>query len=175
MAQLPFDDQFYDRLRLFLDACNAETDRGKSLVSASIVEEMLAEILKAFLAGGAEIKRLFDAPNAPLSTLSSKALMCRSLRLINAVEYRDIDLVRKIRNEFAHSVTCSFEDQKIRNWAQELKVGMAQLDDLDVDHKSRVHDARQRFGMVTTSIVSNLYNRAHYVKKLQISDREFPD
>jgi len=82
MAQLPFDDQFYDRLRLFLDACNAETDRGKALVSASVVEEMLAEILKAFLAEGAEIKRLLDAPNAPLSTLSSKALMCRSLRLI---------------------------------------------------------------------------------------------
>jgi mannitol operon repressor len=172
MSKLPFDDSFYDRLRLFLDASNAETDRGKALVSASVVEEMLTEILRAFLADSAETKRLFDAP---LSTLSAKALMCRSLRLISAVEFRDIDLVRKVRNEFAHSVTCSFKDQKIRDWAQKLKVGMSALDALEVGHKSRVDDPRQRFGMVTTSIVSNLYNRAHHVKDLRVKDRDFPD
>lgn len=173
MAQLPFDDPFYDRLRLFLDASNAETDRGKALVSASVVEEMLSEILRAFLTDSAETKRLFDAPNAPLSTLSSKTLMCRSLRLISAVEFRDIEFVRKIRNEFAHSVTCSFKDKKIRDWAQKLKVGMNILDDLEEGHKSRVDDPRQRFHMVTSSIVSSLYNRAHYAQKLKVTDREF--
>lgn len=174
MAQRPFTDPYFDRLRLFIEASNAETDRGKALVSASVVEEMLAEILRAFLANGAETKRLFDAPNAPLSTLSAKALMCRSLRLIDAVEYRDIDLVRKIRNEFAHSVTCSFKDEKIRDWAQKMKVGMGILDDLEEGHVSRADDPRQRFVMVTNSIVTNLYNRAHYAQELKVVDREFP-
>lgn len=172
MPKIPFNDPFYDRLRLFLEASNAETDRGKALVSASVVEEMLSEILQAFLANGTETKRLLDTP---LSTLSAKALMCRSLRLISAMEFRDVDLVRKIRNEFAHSVTCSFKDQKIKNWAQELKVGMDALDALETGDKNRVDDPRQRFGMVTTSIVSTLYNRAHYVRSLKVIDRDFPD
>ena len=171
----PLSDPYYDRLNTFLTASNDETSRGRVLVAASLIEEMLEEILRSFLTKTSETKRLFDGPNAPLSSLSAKTLLCRSLCLISEDEFTDIELVRKIRNEFAHSVMCSFDDDKIRDWAKKLKVGLQVLDALEIDHKSRVDDARGRFGMVTTSLVGGLYNRAHYVKKKGVEEISWPE
>lgn len=174
MKKLSFEDPFYDRLRLFLEASNSETDRGRALVASSLIEEMLEEVLRAFLLENAATKNLFDAANAPLSTLSAKASASRALGLISSAEFRDIEIVRKIRNAFAHSVLCSFEDRKIKDWACALKVGLTYLDALEIDHESRVDDPKQRFGMVTTSIIGSLYNRAHHVRKQTLSDVDWP-
>lgn len=51
---------------------------------------------------------------------------------------------------------------------------MSCLDALEKGHKSRVNDPKQRFVMVTTSLVSALYNRAHYVKKDRLTERVWP-
>ncbi len=171
---MSFEDPYYDRLRLFLDASRNETDRGRALVVSSLIEEMLEEVIKAFLLENSATKSLFDAANAPLSTLSAKASISRALGLISAEEFRDITAIRKIRNAFAHSVMCSFDDPKILDWASTLKVGMKYLDALESGNKSRVDDPKQRFGMVTTSIITSLYNRAHYVRKQKLRDSSWP-
>lgn len=168
------DDPFYELLRTFLTTSNGETDRGRALVAASLIEEMLEEILRAFLLEGVATKNLFDSSNAPLSTLSAKTSASRALGLISTEEFRDIELVRKIRNEFAHSVLCSFDNQNVRDWAKRLSVGMSILDDLEEGHESRVGDPKARFGMVTMSIVSSLYNRAYHVRNEKLSDRKWP-
>lgn len=175
MQKIPFNDPYYERLRVFLDASNSETDRGRALVSASLLEEMLEEILCGFMLDIKEQRTLFDAPNAPLSTLSAKSLLTRSLGLITALEFKDIDTVRKIRNNFAHSVLCSFDDDKIIGLSNNLRVGMTILDALPKGDKSRVDDPRGRFSMVTTSLITSLYNRAHYAKKLRLNETDFPE
>jgi len=175
MNKLPLDDPFYTRLHTFLNATRSETDRGRALVAASLIEEMLEEVLRCFFLENSATKKLFEDPNAALSTLSAKASASRALGLISHEEFSDIELVRKIRNSFAHSVMCSFEDEKIKSWTIALKVGMSVLDALEKGHKSRVDDPKQRFGMVTTSLVTSLYNRAHYVKKERLNDRDWPE
>ena len=175
MPKTPTDDPYYDRLRSFLEATSNETDRGRTLVAASLIDEMLEEILKSYLSDTKQTKKLFEMPNAPLSSLSAKALLCRSLQLITEPEYRDIELVRKIRNRFAHSVLCSFNDPKIKDWGRKLELGMAMIDQLEAGHNSRVDDAKGRFSMVTTSIVSALYNRSYYVKEIKVTMRKFPE
>jgi mannitol operon repressor len=171
---MTFEDSFYDRLRTFLHVSTDETDRGRALVAASLIEEMLEEVLRAFLLSNVATKKLFDVANAPLSTLSAKSSASRALGLITAEEFRDIELVRRIRNAFAHSVLCSFEDTKVRDWANALKIGMGYLDALDINHSSYVNNPKQRFGMVTASIVSSLYNRAHHVRAQRLEDRDWP-
>jgi mannitol operon repressor len=175
MSKPPIDDPYYDRLHTFLDATSAETDRGRALIVASLIEEMLEEVLKAYLMASPQTKKLFEGPNATISSLHSKALLCRSLSLITKQEYADIDLVRKIRNQFAHNVLCSFEDQKVKDWAAKLNLGMSVLDALEESHKSRVDDPKGRFGMVTVSIITSLYNRRHYVEKSRITETNFPE
>lgn len=174
MERPALDDPFYERLLTFLSASNGETDRGRALVAASLIEEMLEEVLRAFLLEGAATKNLFDAANAPLSTFSAKASASRALGLISIEEFRDVELVRKIRNEFAHNVLCSFENPKVGDWARALSVGMSILDSLDEGDESRVDNPKARFGMVTMSIVSSLYNRAHYAKKEKLRERVWP-
>lgn len=169
--QTPFGDPYYDRLRLFLDASREETERGRVLVASSLIEEMLEEILRAFLAEDKATNTLFDGGFSPVGSLSAKATLARSLRLISEDEFSDIGLVRRIRNSFAHSVLCSFDDPKIRDWGLKLKVGMGMLDALEEGHASRVDDPMGRFSMVTTSLVSGLYNRAHHVRKIRVADR----
>lgn len=172
--QKSVNDPYYNRLHTFLEATSAETERGRALVAASLIEEMLEEVLRAHLLNGAAMNRLFEGPNAPFSSLSAKAAVSRSLALISIDEFRDIELVRKIRNEFAHSVMCSFDDPIVRDRANLLKVGMVNLDALEEGHKSRVDDPRQRFGMVVTSLVSALYNRANWVREACVKDRVWP-
>lgn len=174
LKKTQMDDPFYARLRMFLDTTRNETDRGRALVTASLVEEMLEEILRGFLLENSATKRLFEAPNAPLSTFSAKAASSRALGLISDKEFRDIDLIRRIRNAFAHSVMCSFDDDHIKKWAASLKVGMSFLDALEKDDKARADDPKQRFGMASAALVTSLYNRAHYVKMDRLKDREWP-
>lgn len=172
--QSPISDPYYDRLNLFLKFSNNETDRGRALVVASLIEEMLEEILRNFLLENAATKNLFEAPNAPLSTFSAKSLICRSLSLITKEEFKDIDTIRRIRNEFAHNIMCSFEQQKIADLSASLTVGMGYLDRLPKGDKSRVEDPKSRFVMVSTSLVTGLYNRARYVKKGRIQEAVYP-
>lgn len=90
-----------------------QSDRSLALLSAAIIDEQLEFILKTFLLEDKHIqKRIFDN-NCPLSTLSAKNNMCYYLGLISKHEYNTIDLIRKIRNIFAHEITViTFEDDK---------------------------------------------------------------
>lgn len=168
------NDPYFRRLNTFLNTSNSESERGRVLVATSLIEEMLEEILRAHLLVDATTDHLFEGGNAPLGTFSAKASLSRSLCLITEDEFRDIDTLRKIRNKFAHSVLCSFEDQQIASWGKNLTVGMGYLDDLPPGDKSRVDDPSARFSMVATSLVSILYNRAHYVKDTRVSEVNWP-
>ena len=162
-------------MNLFLKSSNNETDRGRALVVASLIDEMLEEILRSYLLDNNQTKKLFESANAPLSNFSSKALLCCSLGLIKKEEYKDINIIRRIRNEFAHNIMCSFDQQRISDLAASLKIGMSSIDILPIGHKSRVDKPKSRFMMVSTSIVTNLYNRSHYVKKQKVKERDYPN
>ncbi len=75
MSKLPIDDPYYDRLHTFLDESRAETDRGRALVVASLVEEMLEEVLNAYLLGSSQTKKLFEGPNATLGSVRRKFVL----------------------------------------------------------------------------------------------------
>lgn len=83
-----------------------ESDRGAVIVAAAILENDLDEILKeAFRANELSEKQigdLFDL-NGPLSSFSSKALICYAFGLISKWIFDDLTTIRRLRNRFAHS------------------------------------------------------------------------
>lgn len=166
---------YYDRLKDYLSASGKESERGQVLVAASLIDEMLEEILVSYFVENAPFKTLFRSANAPLGSLSAKSDLALSLSLINECEHRDIFNIRKIRNRFAHSVLCSFQDQAVQDRSAQLRTGMTLLDDLPDGDNARVVDARQRFTMVAVSLVSSLYNRAIYVGRVKLQSRTWPD
>jgi hypothetical protein len=97
----------------YLEEVGKESPRGKVLVSTGFMEEVLKEILCAFLIESKVVEQLFEGGNAPLGTFSARAKLAFTLGLISEKEFQDIDLIRKIRNEFAHNVKASFDDPVI--------------------------------------------------------------
>lgn len=99
-----------------------ESDRAAVILVAASIEEALFTILKSFLIPiPSSTDNLFDGPNAALSTFSSKIDMSYRLGLISSRLCRDLHLIRKIRNAFAHDIYgCNFENGGIKSRVKEL-------------------------------------------------------
>ena len=89
--------------RRFLAEIHSESDRGLALVGAAFIEEKLGQTLLSFFCTAAD--SLVFGRNAPLGTFANRIEACHALGLIEEVERHDCDYVRRVRNEFAHSVT----------------------------------------------------------------------
>ena len=96
-------------------------DRTIVIVGGTFLEIALEHILYSFLPEeNKEVERLMEY-NQPLGNFSNKITMCYCLGLIDEIIKHDLNLIRKIRNEFAHDLYASFENEKIANWCRSLK------------------------------------------------------
>jgi hypothetical protein len=120
-------------------------------------------VIEAFLIKNRSGKSLSDGFNAPLGTLSSRIAACHAMGLISDEEYRECELIRKIRNEFAHKMKMSFEIEPVRGFSSSMHY--------------RVPDARDARGQFTSSAVvmlMRLTNRAHYVGQKALKYEDWP-
>jgi mannitol operon repressor len=109
-------------LAQFLNELHDETDRGAAVLGAAFLEEYLQRLIKAFLVDHSKSSDLFDGASPPLGTLSAKIAAAFAMGLVTADERQELDLIRKIRNEFAHELEgLSFEDDLICNLCNKLK------------------------------------------------------
>ena len=95
-------ERAYPPVAKFLLVLGPESDRGLVLAGAAFIDNSLEKLLRSYLVASPATDKLFSS-NGPLSTFSSRNNMACSLGLIDPVVKRDIDLIRKIRNEFAHT------------------------------------------------------------------------
>ena len=80
------------------------SDRGIVLVSAELISVLLQELIcKKLLSDSQIIKKLFYQPGSSLGSFYSKIELSFAMGLISDDEYHDLQIVRKIRNQFAHS------------------------------------------------------------------------
>jgi mannitol operon repressor len=133
----------------FLDILNGESPRGGVLVVASFLENLLHKILQAFLIEGKAREQVLSGFNAPIGTLSAKIAMAAALGLISERERRECDLIRKIRNTFAHNVHPTFADEGVKSLCFELSYRAMPNDGVEVD-------ARGSFTTASVALVSAL-------------------
>jgi DNA-binding MltR family transcriptional regulator len=102
----------------FFEACNKESDRGLALVAAEFMDATLERLLLARFASGIKqrpklIKPLFEG-FGPLSTFSARINVSYAIDLLEDWMASDLDLIRRIRNELAHSLQSkTFRDPEI--------------------------------------------------------------
>ncbi|MBZ9790494.1 hypothetical protein K9B32_10215 [Rhizobium sp. 3T7] len=124
------------------------------LVATALIDELLRETLQAFLCECSSSAKLIANGNAALATFSSRAEACRALALIDDFEYSEINLLRKIRNEFAHARHgISFTQSKVRGLCSSLESPIPD------EPGWPVNDARFRFTNASLHIVLRLYPR----------------
>lgn len=106
-----------------------ESDRAAVILTASLFDNALGNLLKNTLVPNPSASDdLFDGANAPLSTFSAKIAMSYRMGLISSRFTRDLHLIRKIRNEFAHNIHgCTFEDSRVKSRVLELYKDTHQL------------------------------------------------
>ncbi len=151
----------------FLKEFQEETDRGAALVGAALIDERLERLLYAHFVECKQSKELMDGSNAPLGTLSARVKLAYCLGLITELEYKEMEVIRKVRNEFAHKVHgLTFKNQKVHDLCQNLMANTP-------DGKRFDGDPRQLYinSVILTSL--SLWYRPEYASKLKAEIREW--
>jgi DNA-binding MltR family transcriptional regulator len=154
-------DAVPDYLREFarlLEVARQESARGIVLVYATMLDEQLKRAIEAFLVDHADVLKLTEGFNAPVGTFSARMLLAFGLGLVSHTEYKELVLIRKIRNEFAHSMDMTFDHQSVSSRCKLLSGAIP-------DYPA----PRDQFNAAAASLVLNLLNRAHYVSKKRLS------
>jgi DNA-binding MltR family transcriptional regulator len=93
-----------------------ESDRGAAVLAGSMVENALGQYLEEYCcsqAGKRVAEKLFS-PTGPIATFSQRSLVASGFGLISKDDHEQLDLIRDIRNHFAHHpLLASFIDQGI--------------------------------------------------------------
>lgn len=102
---------------------DTESDRGAGIVVAAMLEDALRSVLrKRLIPPISEERSILEGDRAPLNTFAAKIDAAFQLGLISRYMARDLHLVRKIRNEFAHSsLERTFEAGRIKDWVTVLE------------------------------------------------------
>lgn len=158
-----------NELGKFLSAFNKESDRGAALVAASMLDNRLAEILRNFFLESEAAEELLSGFNAPLGTFASRALATYSLGLIEKNEFKEITIIRKIRNEFGHAwQPVSFETGRVADLCRQLPWGGPREYEVD-------STLRSRFNFAVCMLLTDLLWRVRLVSKEKRKERIWPN
>ncbi|MEF8733745.1 MAG: MltR family transcriptional regulator [Candidatus Accumulibacter meliphilus] len=157
---MDFEDYFNDlqqEIKAFRKGLTAESDRGSALFATAYLDKAISDLL--YLSVVYEPKKvkkdLFDF-NSPLGTFSSRIKMAYYLGKISKEVRQDLDLLRDIRNRFAHHPSVvSFDDEKIANKCRELQFSFREKKD-----QPRLHFLGSVFGVLAQIHSSMLTVRA---------------
>ena len=155
-------------LAVFVNELRKETDRGLPLVATALIDHLLQETLRAFFCETKSVSYLIDDGNAPLGSFSSRIHACHALGLIDEFEWREVTLLRKVRNLFAHNKHgFSFNDETVMGLCSSLE------SDLPQDEGYPLSNARFRFINASVCVVLRLYHRPAWVKLEKRKPREW--
>jgi mannitol operon repressor len=146
----------------FLEDFNGESERGAALAAAAMIDDQLGKIVEAFLVPNKGSQALIAGFNAPLGSFSARIAAVYGLGLVSDIEHRECELIRKVRNEFAHHIKVSFKTEKVVGLCSQLKMSAKSYGDVEID-------TRGQFTTAAVALILNLTNRPHYVglKRLQ--------
>jgi DNA-binding MltR family transcriptional regulator len=107
----------------FRGSLSDETDRGCALMAAEYISNQLGELLRAYFVDDEKAcNSALDDPNGSLSALSARIEFAYLLGLIGPIARPELDLIRKIRNDFAHAYKpLLFTETKIADRCRELR------------------------------------------------------
>jgi len=111
-------EELSDEIKQFAEVLQEERDRGCVLVAAAFLDAALYSLLKAYCLEEEDIV-------ADLSKLRfrQKTNLAFGLGLLGRREKENLDRIRTIRNEFAHSyIDTTFDSQNIRDRINSLHI-----------------------------------------------------
>lgn len=142
-----------DAARLVSDLEN-ETDRGVALLAVAFLDDVLDLLLRASFVNDSEAVNRLIGPGRPLESFGSRAHVGYCIGLLGADVYNDINLIREIRNDFAHRQPTNFEEGDIRAKCNKLRCVAPMLQEIESC------TARERFIASVVVIANHLIVQA---------------
>ena len=120
-VNIPLLDEIAAESRRLLREVSETNDRAAAITAAAVVDDLLHLLLRgSMLKDDKTVGELLDVDSF---TFSIRIDLCYSFGLISELERRDLHIVRKIRNDFAHSWTpVSFDDPGTRDRCRSLNL-----------------------------------------------------
>lgn len=124
------------------DLLAERTPRSLIIVAAAKVDNLLLEILRAYLMPKtSKLKEPDELLETPSFTFSSRIKMCQRLGLIDATLYRALERLRAVRNLCAHRVSFDATASPAREHFLELKTAIEGRASFQLTKKRYFEDA----------------------------------
>lgn len=124
-----------------------ETDRGCALLATSYLEVLAEKVFRKVLVGNKKHLSQMLTFNGPLGSFSSKISMLFSLGMVSFNDYKDLQLIRKIRNNFGHSpLIINFDSEEVKQ----------RCDQLNFVPREKQFTSRQRFNTTVSGLAGTL-------------------
>ncbi len=152
----------------FRRALTKETDRGCALYAAAYLDRAISDLLYLSLVENKSVEKDLFEGTAPLASFSSRIKLAYYLGKLSPSMRRDLDLIRKIRNDFAHSAgNLTFDTEKIANRCKELQYSYH-----SADQRPRGHFTAAVCGILSTVQMTGLQSVAPHEKPDKIPTEE---
>lgn len=146
----------------FRFALSEESDRGCALFAAAYLDSALEELLFLSLVHTGKDKQDLFTGHAPLSGFSARITMAFYLGKISAATRRELNIIRSIRNKFAHDAKIvSLSDQTFVNQCNQLKYSF----------REEESSARQKFCSSVIALLATI----HTTGLKAVSPEQMPD
>lgn len=130
-------DDLTDDWNKFFEELQNETPRASVIIAGAFLDSQLRALLSKFFIDDAKVVDEFlgsdKNPDRPLSSFSSRIKATYCLGLISKSIYHDLNVIRTIRNRFAHKMHgYTFDDPEIVKLCNSLKLAKM-LTDVSLD------------------------------------------
>ena len=105
----------------FFEELQSESPRAAVIIASAFLDAQLRAILSnSFIDNKKVVEELLDSD---LSTFSSRTKTAYCMGLISESMFHDLNIIRKIRNKFAHKMHgYSFDEPEIVSWCNSMKL-----------------------------------------------------
>ena len=119
-----FEETIEHIASIFIETLNV-SDRVAAISCAALLDDILGAVLAArFIKLGKDWQdRIFSDPSATLGTFYSKILIGYAIGVFGPMTRANLDIIRSVRNDFAHSATpLTFDEEDIAKKCRRLVV-----------------------------------------------------
>lgn len=150
----------WKQFEAFMDSLTKESDRGAVLISAALLDDLLERSIRSLLLDQSITDELFGNDRS-LGSTGSKMRVAFALGILSESEYQECERMIRVRNTFAHEVSCTFETQKVKDICLNFELGLK-------PESIKTVEPRGRFFTSALILLSTLWRRPSEVSKRRL-------